>query len=586
MSSLAKYDPLDGLDLIIDKYVDELDKRVLNESYFNNPVLWAKDRLGVTFYWKQEDASMSVVRYKSTAIKAGHGVGKSFWAAILACWWIDTRPTTKVFVASTAPSADQVSGVLWREIRKAWQLSHNLHTEYLRRSKLGMDTEGYPDRPLPGYITQQNQWKDDLGNLIGQGRKPPDNKAEDAFQGFHDGYVLAIGDEACGLSESMIEGLSNITTNADSKRILIGNPTNPLSHFGKIFKIDTGAWNLQTISVMDSPNFHGGGRCECHPNEPLGLGMPEEALKSLVNEEFVENKKKEYGEDSPRYVSRVLGEFAYDAGNTLFSEFDLAQAKNAIVTPFIEEPYVVLGVDIARMGQDSTYVYKYEKGWVQATDPFTNEPLGRDAVNDEGNPVLGGVLRLVDSWKNAPFVSRTEYDDNGQSHVIKGTAERVNELALSLGAKEVRVDASGMGPGVIDPLFVLARGRYIIIEVYGSAGTPDRRAYHNERAYRLSEMRRLCFQGYIDINPDDENLVDQLGGIQYGFSTTSGGMLIESKESMKKRGVSSPDAADAAWYACMQIDDLVESPWAGSDGGMMIEEMQPQGSWYQSSYSW
>lgn len=572
---------------VIDEYLAALEVEELQASYFTDPVKWAKDRLGLTFYWKQEEISYAVVNNANTAVKAGHGVGKSFWAAVMVCWWVDTRPVTKVFAATTAPSADQVAGILWREIRKAHQLSHRLYAEYKRREKLGLDTTGLPDRPLIGYITQQNQWKDDLGNILAQGRKPPDNKADDAFQGFHDGYVLAIGDEACGLSESMIDGLDNITSNSNSRRVLIGNPTNPLSHFGKIFKEDTGAWSLHTISVMDSPNFHGGKRCKCHFFEPLGLGMPADALEKLTDEEYVENKKKEYGEDSARYVSRVLGEFAYDAGNTLFSEFDLAQARNAIVFPDLEDPYIVLGVDIARTGNDSSYVYSYQRGTVQATDPITNAPLGVDLLDDETHePLKGGVLRFVDSWKDAPFVSREEFYPDGTSRIIKGTAERVHEWALALGVSEVRVDASGMGAGVIDPLFAMCKGKYLIVEVYGSAASPDRRAYHNERAFRLSEMRRRCFQGLIDIDGEDEDLIDQLGGIQYEFSTSSGGMLIESKDSMKKRGVKSPDAADAASYAAMDIDDLVNGKWAGIEKGIIYEEMTPMGGWYANEYSW
>jgi len=400
------------------------------------------------------------------------------------------------------------------------------------------------------------------------------------------GYAIWTGN--CGLSGSMIDGLANITSNNNSRRVVIGNPTNPLSYFGKIFKEDTGAWILQTISVMDSPNFHGRGRCTCHANEPVGLGMSADALSKLTNDEYVEDKKKEYGEDSPRYKSRVLGEFAYDAGNTLFSEFDLAQAMNAVVFPDLDDPYRVLGVDIARMGQDSTYVYMYERGTVQATHPETNEPLGTDLLSEDTHEVIrGGKLRQVGMWKDAPFISREIEDKFGNLVLWKGSAERIHELAMSLAVEEVRVDASGLGHGVIDPLFVLARGRYRIVEIWGSGETPDKRAYHNQRAYQYSEMRRQMFQGTIDIDPKDEQLIDELGGIQYGFSATSGGMLIESKEAMKKRGIHSPDAADAAWYACMDTEHL-DGPQAGDIITQDWDEnLYEQGDWYsEKSYAW
>lgn len=568
---------------VIDSYLEELDREELNEQYFNDPTLWARDRLNIDFWYKQKEAGDSVVKNKNTAVKAGHGVGKSFWAAILVCWWIDTRPIQRVFAATTAPSADQVTGILWREIRKAFQLSHKLHKEYLRLQAAGKDTGNLPDRPLPGYITQDNRWKDDMGNIIAQGRKPPDNKSDDAFQGFHDGYVLAIGDEACGLTESMIDGLDNIVTNQNSRRVLIGNPTNPMSTFGKIFKEDNGVWSLQTISVFDSPNFHGGGLCRCHPNDPEGLGLSSDALAALPGRDFPENKKKEYGEDSPRYVSRVLGEFAYDAGNTLFSEFDLAQGKNAVVFPDIDEPYVVLGVDIARMGTDATVIYKFQPGTVQSTHPETNEPLGYDLISEDTHmPMRGGVLRYVDSWRKSYFTSRT--DEKGR--VIQGTVERIHEWALALGANEVRIDASGLGAGVLDPLYNLCKGRYLIVEMYGGGESPDLRAYHNNRAYRYSEMRRMMFQGLIDVDPKDEELLDELGGILYEF-TDRDAMKIESKKDMKKRGVKSPDYADAAWYACAQLTERELSNL--SNGGIYHQPLDDiPTSWgpMELQYSW
>jgi hypothetical protein len=558
---------------IIDEYLVQEQARERNSEYFTNLPAWAFDKFGIVLYWKQEEMALSLVENHDTAVKAGHGVGKSFFAALAVCWWIDTRPIEKVFAATTAPSQDQVAGILWREIRRFWALSHKL----AKADKTG----AY--KPLPGYITQENKWKGDLGELLAQGRKPPDNKSEDAFQGFHDGYVLAIGDEACGLSESMIDGLSNITTNKTSRRLLIGNPTNPSSYFGKIFKDNTGAWTLHTISVLDSPNFHGGSRCACHRGEAVGLNMPAEALRNLTDQSFVDSKKLEYGEDSPRYRSRVQGEFAYDAGNTLWDDYDLAIAKNTTVLPLMEHMYRVLGVDIARFGNDSTYIYMAEWGTVQQTDDETNKSLGKDKVDERNVPIAGIKLRHVAHWKDAPLVDRTLPDGTFE----RGTASMVNEFAISLGVSEVRVDASGLGGGVIDALYDLALNRYSIYEMVGNGASPDRRTWHNFRAYQMDAMRKMGFQGTLDIDPEDENLIDELGGIQYEFSEASGGMKIESKESMKKRGVKSPDAADAAWYACADLDYLSGAMFPGAKpGDIVIQQASPKNPTSFYDYSW
>lgn len=553
------------LDDVIGGYFQELDAREEQKAYFNDPALWAKERLGINLWWKQKEVANAIVTDRNVAVKAGHGVGKSYLAAVLSCWWVDTRPINRVFLASTAPSADQVTAVIWRNIRQLHQLSH----------KLAAADKSGKTKPLPGRVSQDNKWKDDLGNLIGQGRKPPDQKAADAFQGIHDGYVLATGDEACGLSEEMIDGLANITSNENSRRFLIGNPTNPASYFAKIFAENTGAWKLLTISVLDSPPLHGGGRCQCHRNEPWGLGMDEVALSELSGEKFIEEKRLEFGEDSPRFKARVLGEFAYDDAQLLFDDFTINRSRDAIVNPDPGMPYRVLGVDVARQDKDSTYIYMAEHGTAYSVE---EEP---DA---SGNPVLGGPrtedgeelrglrLRHIDHWKDVPFVDRTDYR-TGQVTVV-GQARRIHDYAMQLGVQEVRIDASGMGKGLIDGVEELSEDRYLIIEVWGSQPSRDRRAWTNIRAYHFDYMRKMMSQGRIDIDPNDKMLLDELGGIQYEFAdgSSGGGMKIESKESMKKRGKKSPDAADAAWYACADFSGLTDGPMAGLKAGDVVRE--------------
>lgn len=553
------------LDDVIGGYFQELDAREEQKAYFNDPALWAKERLGVDLWWKQREVASSLVVNRNVAVKAGHGTGKSWLSAVLACWWIDTRPINRVFLASTAPTSDQVTGIIWREIRRLHQLSH----------KLAAADKSGKIRPLPGRISQDNKWKDGLGNLIGQGRKPPDQKAGDAFQGIHDGYVLALGDEACGLSLEMIDGLSNITSNENSRRLLIGNPTNPASHFAKIFRENTGAWDLLTISVLDNPPLHGGGRCQCHRNEPWGLGLGDDALSQLSGQSYIDDKKLEYGEDSPRYKARVLGEFAYDAGNTLFDDFTLNRGQNAVVVPDPGTPYRVLGVDVARQNADSTYIYMVEHGVAYMTEDDPDEKGGTVLTGPriESGEELGGMrLRHIDHWKDVPFIDRTDYN-TGQVITI-GQARRIHDYAVQLGVKEVRVDASGMGINLIDAIDELCHGQYEIIEVWGGAASPDRRSWLNLRAYQLDTMRRLTAEGRIDIDPADDLLLEELGGIQYEFAdgASGGGLKIESKESMKKRGRKSPDAADAAWYACADFSGLMDGPMAGLKAGDVVRE--------------
>lgn len=477
------------------------------ETYHDSPTAWAKDIAGIHLWSRQRDVAQSVVDNKNTAVKAGHGVGKSLLAAVLICWWIDTR-YPRAFVASTAPSNAQISAILWREIRKLKDSIEKRHTTYRKNLAAGKDVSGLPDHSLPGYITAQNEWKVDGGTLIGFGRKPPDEKTDDAFQGIHDAYVLAIGDEAVGLKEEMIEALANITSNQNSRRLLIANPTNPASYFGKLFRNPSGAWAFHTISVLDSPNF---------TDEKDEL--PPEALESLTGPEYVEDKRKEYGEDSPRYMSRVLGEFAYDLGDTLIKTEDIANAVDSKINLSGDEP-VILGVDVARFGKDSSVIYKFQ----------------------------GGQVRY--------------YGHKSEDTRVTEVANWVHRAAVDTNATEVRVDGHGVGGGVVDLLVGMPERKYIVISM-NSNGTPaDRRQWHNNRAYWWDEFRRNVRSGAIDLDANDteyEKLHDELTMVEYKFSPSSGGLLIESKDDMRKRGVKSPDFADAAIYCAAGSEYLYTS---------------------------
>lgn len=475
----------------VDLAVQEVERRKQAAGYFSDPAKWLEYMTGMRLWNKQKEVAQSVMNNKSVVVKAGHGVGKSFLAAVLVCHWMDTR-YPNAYVATTAPSTAQVNAILWREVRKIKAIIEKRFNE------------GLIDHKLPGYITADAQWKDDDGNLLGFGRKPPDGKEDDAFQGLHDAYVLAVGDESVGLSESIIDALGNITSNENSRRLLICNPTNPASYVGKLFREKKENWLFDTISVYDSPNF-----------TDERFEMSDEALEKLVGPQYVEDKKQEYGENSARFKSRVLGEFAFDSEDILITPEDIEKAKSIEIEIDVRSS---LGVDVARMGSDRSVVYSNK----------------------------GGKIRFVDSWQSSPTTE---------------TANRVHRLALETGANVVFVDSDGVGGGVKDQLVQICEGLYYVVEVHGSAASPDRRQWHNFRAYMWDNFRLRCSQNKIDLDPLDEDLHDELMSARYTFNKQSGGLLIESKEDMKKRGMKSPDLADAAVYASLEWD--ADNPLSG-----------------------
>src|SRR4029077_6759842 len=116
---------------------------------------------------------------------------------------------------------------------------------------------------------------------------------------------------------------------------------------------------------------------------------------------------------------------------------------------------------------------------------------------------------------------------------------------------EINVDAIGIGAGVVDRLRQLglpARG----INVSEVPSTINAEKYANLRAelwFKMSEW----FKGrdvklpaaYERPMSQADNLVSELTAVRYKFRPASGKIAAESKDDMKKRGMRSPDLADA-----------------------------------------
>lgn len=504
--------------------------RAKADLYFDDPELWALDYLGLRMWEAQADVALTVAANRNTSVKAGHEVGKSWLAGVLICWWISTRAHLPggAFVVSTAPSTSQINAIVWKEVRRVKALADERYAE------------GLIDHPLPGYVTADAHWRLDNGIEIGYGRKPPEGK-DDTMSGIHARYVLAVGDESVGLSETLITDLGNLTGNETSRRVLFCNPTNPLSYVATLHKSKSLAWIFKTISVFESPNFHGGGLCDCerHIGQPKGLGFSAEMLESLVDQSYVDDRLADWGSvDSPQYISRILGEFAFSQGATIISMEDMAVGLDCKIVP-TNTSRPVLGVDVSRSEHgDMNTVYSNE--------------LGR--------------LRFVAAW-NDPNAMRT--------------AERIVNIALETGAYEVRIDTAGLGGPIYDRVVDLAEGRFAVVAMLGGAQSPARMRWYNARAFWFHSFGEALRNGLIDIDPEDEKLQEELLGIEYKQQTHGiGAILIESKDDMRKRGVGSPDYADAAIYATADVtaaygpqpgDIVAIDPWENrSRAGMPI----------------
>lgn len=530
----------------------QLEMQARRRLYSQRPDIWAKDVLGVTLWSKQIEVALSIVINHNTMVAAGHGVGKSYLTAVLACWWIDTHPIGQARVLSTAPTSAQVRGIVWREMQLMHRKAAERHKEYLAAEKNGESTHGLPDHPLPGYITSSATWRNFDGLELGSGRTPPAGREGDAFQGIHGG-VFAIADEAVGVNAAMIDTLRNNTTADDDRILMIANPTNPASAMGETWNdpVKAADWARITISVLESPHF-----------TEEGKSLPADVMKYMTNHKYVESKKREYGEDSANYRARVKGEWAMDSGMIVFLDETLEIGKATTVIPDPTAP-IRVGFDVSRSETgDWSYLYTAQEGWVYETSEWRLEdPNDPDSWNEvplespRRTEKRGVKLRYLDRWRGLPF--QPVHNAMGQLTVDIAANQRVHNHMLEQGATELRIDADGMGAMMFDAMVDVNYGEYEMYRMKGNDPSPDRNAWYNARAYTFMEFARRMRMGEIDIEPDtDEHpLIRELGALEYKFAAgLAESILILSKAEMRKKGIKSPDTADAANYAVTELD--------------------------------
>lgn len=437
----------------------------------HDPVGWVHDQIGETLWSKQVEIAESVRDHRHTAVPSCHASGKSYLAARLAAWWIDTLPVGQAFVVTTAPTSAQVSAILWREIGRA-------HTRGRLR---GTITGG----AVPAWRVN--------GELVAFGRKPADyvdaEQAMQAFQGIHARYVLVILDETGGIPQWLLDAAETLATGPDDRILAIGNPDDPASPFRDICDEPDTIWNVIRIDAGSTPRFTG---------EPVAAHVP------LITPQWVAEREQVWGADSPLFQSKVHALFPDVSDDTLFPPALIRKAHETDLAGVAKGGY---GGDVARYGDDETVVYRNR----------------------------GGVLRVVEVARKQ---ATTETTGMFARILLQHGEASVADVAMS-------VDGDGVGAGVVDQLRQLGLP---VLEFRGGERAKDPSRFVNRRAEMFWLLREAIESGDVDLDPADLDLAAQLGKLKW-FTDGRGRIQVESKEDMRRRGVKSPDRADAAAMA-------------------------------------
>lgn len=215
----------------------------------------------------------------------------------------------------------------------------------------------------------------------------------------------------------------------------------------------------------------------------------------MTNKTVIDEWITDYGDDSDFVRVRVKGQFPRVGDQQLISTEIVDQAVERVVEPSISDP-LVMGVDVARFGDDQSVILLRH---------------GRKIIS-------------IKSYRSLDLME---------------FAARVVENIAEFKPHAVFVDGVGIGAGVVDRLRQL---NYKPIEVQSGSKSSNPEQFINLRA-EMWWLMKEWLEG-ADIPKEAQALRYDLTSIEYSYDARMR-VALEKKSDMKKRGLPSPDYADA-----------------------------------------
>lgn len=223
---------------------------------------------------------------------------------------------------------------------------------------------------------------------------------------------------------------------------------------------------------------------------------------SHVNPDFIKDMADKYGEESNVYKIRVLGEFPATNDDSVVPMHLISEATTRDVEPSSNE--VIFGLDISRFGSDRTALAKRQ-----------------------GNT----LLEKIKTWQGKDLME-----------TVGIVVSEYEALPYSKRPTEILIDSIGLGAGVADRLQEMNLNCQIT--AVNVAELPSMQDKYMRLRDELWFMAREWFESRDCKIPEDDVLIAELTAPSYTF-LSNGKIKVDSKEIMKRKGLRSPDVADA-----------------------------------------
>ncbi len=485
-------------------------------QYASKPVEFAKEVLLIPYLTEEQERVLESIRdNRETNVQAAHGVGKTFLAAIAVLWWVFAVGGTAI---TTAPTENQVKELLWSEIRKAYD-KHRL--------KLGGER-----------LTQSLRFSESARAYGFTAR----DYSPDSFQGKHGEKLLAIQDEANGITVDIDDGFEACITGGQNRGLRIGNPVTSGTPFEKSCqnsrivipvwnhpnvkwayqKDDEGRYQLKPEVAQHIFTINENGHKTVKPQTEWPEHFPRDVIPGAVSISWIESIRQKKGEQSTYWTSRVNGLFPTDSKYSIIP-----------VTWFMK----------ARARYDASPAY-----WDEMAKPHEWRH-GLD-VGDGSDP------HALASWKGPVLYAVDQKETIGDMKDV----ERAKNWGLKTMKEKpgkIKVDNIGVGSGALAGILQHTD------KAYGfkfSEGSSDRARFVNLKAESFWELREAFRLGEVAIAPlgvYEDQLRLELSQTYYE-EQNDGKIKMELKAKTIKRLGGSPNLADAAVYGYVNTESNYE----------------------------
>lgn len=563
-----------AIDSLLSAFGEESVKSVLLEGdftrYQQNPIGFFKDVLGIKNV--PDDLvkiAESVRDNKVTVCQSATGVGKTYIAAAVSCWWYKCFSQSQV-IATAAPPEENIKSKLFSEI----------YDFVVANKKIFKN-----DKILTLKITDDVSFKGDseeegsnkhfiLGKTIPTSGS--EEERESKFSGSHAPFLLFINDEADAIPDEVFRGEDGCLSSDGSRQL---NLYNPKRRSGWIYNVvKSGKANVVVLSAFNHPNVITGenlipGAVSRDKtveriydwSTPLKEGEEPDSSCFEVPEFLVGcTAMSPSGQEYPALTAgwrritnsafyyKCLGIYPAATENSLISETDIDNAmtrwklyKAQYGKQATEGIRPILGMDVADEGSDNCCVAKKYGNFI---DEFDGYCMWRGVDVDISADKLGKLYAQLDA-------QQVNVESDGIGAAIPPKVSRMFYWRC------MNSECSNFGKTFEDQHIFncpicqkeMVRQHYTVKKVYVSAPSDKKcdigkfGTVRDELAWKVAEWLKKDPGAMI---PPDPELKEQMLAYEYGEDQNSGRIKVSDKRTVRKKISGNSDDKFAALRQC------------------------------------